>query len=378
CINARVGGPALQTSNQSGMNLYIGNVLSRDGTYQPLSPGSQHPEAMREDTRRLAAGLLAARSGRPVDAARLGDGAASGILWRETLRHVAASPGRWVRLLLRKTRLFWSDYEIPDAEGFVVFRQLSALLGLAAVSLGLLAPLATVGLLPAWRRDRRVTAALVLLTAATFASVVTFFVLGRYRLPVVLFLLPLAGCGTSWLVELARGRRWRALHLALLVVLVLMVGSRAPAFPAATRDQHEAALWFNLGQAGNRWAGDLLEGAATAITPAQRHQRAVEGAARAEAATGFLTQALRRDHNFFTARIERAVAMHRWGSCLLLAGDPRLAAQRYAVALAELDAALRAVPSWAGPDLWAQMLALQRAAQRNLAAARRASPPSPP
>ncbi|HVR08944.1 MAG TPA: hypothetical protein VMW75_12920, partial [Thermoanaerobaculia bacterium] len=193
-LNYAAGGELLLTSSQGGMNFYIGNARGATGTYAALSSGSQAPERQRADAERLAAAFATRERGRAVAAAHLTPGEVSRLFWRETGREIAADPRAWLRLMLRKVRLFWNAYEVPDAEGFRVYRRESLLLSFDPVVFGTVAPLAAAGLLALARgdaRQRRGALLLALLAGTVCVSVVLFFVFGRYRLAVVPFLVPL-------------------------------------------------------------------------------------------------------------------------------------------------------------------------------------------
>ena len=334
-FNHAASGEVLLTSSQGGMNFYIGNARGATGTYLPLSSGSQMPERQRADAQRLAALFASRERGRAVAPGDLEPGQVSRLFWRETWREIAADPGSWVRLLLRKLRLFWNAYELPDAEGFRVYRRESLLLRCDPVVFGMVAPLAAVGLLAlgrGCRHRRRGALLLALLAAAVCAAVTAFFVFGRYRLAVVPFLLPLAAAGVLELVAVstrARAASFRAaarpaLDLALLAAAGLAVG--LPCFSAAQVRQQDAVIEYNLGVAASRWSAAagaeslrLAAGAHGQPSPAEREilDRAVSRASRAIA---YLEEAARASPEFLAAEIEWAIARERRGAYRAAAG----------------------------------------------------------
>ncbi len=258
-LNLAASGQLLLTSSQSGVNFYIGNARGATGTYSGLSGGGQTPERQKEDSERLAALFAARDSGRPVAPASLAPAQVSRILWRETWRQIVADPATWGRLMLRKLRLFWNNYELPDAEGFRVYRRESLALRLDPLTFGPLAPLAAVGLLSlatrGTARERHAAALLALLTLTVCAAVVLFFVFGRYRLAVVPFLLPLAAAGIQELREIGHrasqaagiGLRRPAADLALLAGVGLAVN--LPCYSATEIASQDSAIECNLGTA---------------------------------------------------------------------------------------------------------------------------------
>jgi tetratricopeptide (TPR) repeat protein len=354
-LNHAASGEVLLTSSQGGMNFYIGNARGATGTYVPLSSGSQIPERQRADAQRLAAAFASRERGRAVAPGDLDPGEVSRLFWRETWREIAADPGAWLRLLARKVRLFWNAYELPDAEGFRVYRRESLLLRCDPVVFGVVAPLAAVGLLAlgrGCRHRRRGALLLALLAGAVCAAVVAFFVFGRYRLAVVPFLQPLAAAGVLELIAVstrARSASFRAaarpaLDLALLAAVGLAVD--LPCFSAAQVRQQDAVIEYNLGVAASRWSeaagAESLRLAAAAHgrpSPAARAilERAVSRASRAIA---YLEEAARASPGFLAADVEWAIARERRGSYLAAGGGYAQAAADYLAARERLAAAM--------------------------------------
>jgi tetratricopeptide (TPR) repeat protein len=368
-LNYAAGGQVLLTSSQGGMNFYIGNARGATGTYAALSSGSQIPERQRADAERLAAGFAARERGRPVAAGQLTPAEVSSLFWRETGREIAADPGAWLRLMRRKIRLFWNAYELPDAEGFRVYRRESVVLRSDPVVFGTVAPLAALGLLALARggpRQRRGALLLALLAGAACVSVVLFFVFGRYRLAVVPFLLPLAAAGALELIDVAtraRAASWRgaarpALDLALLAGAGLAV--TLPCYSAAEVRQQDSAIEYNLGVAATRWSesthAEHLRLAAAAREhpgdPGPRQARAaaareslVQAVRQASRAAAYLEEATQSSPGFFAAEVEWAIARERRGSFLAEAGEYAQALGDYFAARRRLAGALTAMTS---------------------------------
>jgi hypothetical protein len=372
-LNYAASGELLLTSSQGGMNFYIGNARGATGTYAALSSGSQVPEQQRADARRLAAAIASRERGRPVAPEALTSAEVSRIFWRETGRQIAADPGAWLRLLLRKLRLFWNAYELPDAEGFRVYRAESVLLRCDPVVFGMVAPLAAAGLAALVRDGRRREAALLaLLAVTTCAAVVAFFVFGRYRLAVVPFLLPLAAAGVLELAEVctrARATTWRTAarpvqDLALLAAAGLAVN--LPCYSAAEVRRQDAVIEYNLGTAATRWSEDSHAGfrrlaAAGGPGSAAARRRLAEAMDEASRASAYLEAAARASPGFLAAELEWAVARERRASYLAAAGGYGEAAAELGAARQRLGAALAAGQASVSPEL-------DREARRTLAA----------
>lgn len=326
-LNYRTGGELVLTSSQGGMNFYIGNSQGASGTYAGLGGGSQDPRQQEADARRLAAQLASRTAGRPVEPAALTPGEVSAIFRRETLRQIREAPGAWLRLLAWKTRLFWNAYELPDAEGYRVYRSAAGAVAWPWLGFGLVAPLGLAGLVLAWRSRRGAQGALLLalLTAGVCLSVVLFFVFGRYRLPAVPFLIPPAGFALVAVADLVRRRAVRELVPVAVGLLALGLAVGLPAFTAAEKNGHDTAVWFNLSSAALRWAE---EEAASAHL-----DRAIELSGEA---AGDLDRVEADSPGFLVARVQRAVALHRRGVYLASGGALEPALASYAEARWEL------------------------------------------
>jgi tetratricopeptide (TPR) repeat protein len=126
---------------------------------------------------------------------------------RETLRYLRESPGPFLSMLVRKTYLFWSNYEIPQVEHFGYFRRFSPAIAGPVLTFGIVGPLALVGMILSWKRVSRFL--LVYLYIAAFSiSVIAFFVLDRYRLPIVPPLLIFASLACTELTAAVRAQRY--------------------------------------------------------------------------------------------------------------------------------------------------------------------------
>jgi tetratricopeptide (TPR) repeat protein len=201
--NGLVGGDFLPTTSQGGVNFYIGNNARADGTYRPIVPGKQIPELERKEPARLAEQAL----GRP-----LSPGEVSGYWLGRALGWAREHPGDFLRLQLRKLRMFWSWYEWPDAVDYYYVKTLSPALRLPLLEFGGAVILALTGLWLARRRLGDFAPALLFATGWT-ASTVVFFLFSRYRLPAVPALLLLGGGALAEIPEAWRTRRKAAVGL---------------------------------------------------------------------------------------------------------------------------------------------------------------------
>lgn len=210
--NGVVGGDFLPTTFQGGVNFYIGNNPEADGTYQPIVPGKQIPALERQEPVRVAE--LEVRH-------KLSAGEVSTFWMRKALGWAEDHPGDFLRLQLRKLRMFWSWYEWPDAVDYYWVRQLSPALRFAWVEFGAVTLLAVAGL---WlvRRNPGPFAPALLFALGWMLSTVVFFLFSRYRLPAVPALMILAAVPIARISE--RPRTGPILAVAGALLLPHLVG----------------------------------------------------------------------------------------------------------------------------------------------------------
>ncbi|MBP7830349.1 MAG: tetratricopeptide repeat protein [Kiritimatiellae bacterium] len=211
--NVVTAGDAVAISSNAGINLYIGNHPQATGVVTFYLPGLgvfgtsfDYPAIAR---------AVEARVGRPLK-----DSGVSRYFTREALKFIRQQPGAFLRLLGRKALLFWGPVELGHNKEDYYERKFSPVLRWLPNSFPLLLALGGVGLI-LWRRRAAppdTFAALVLMllyVGAIFFSHLPFFVAGRYRLPVVPFLLILGAAGVARLAQLWReGRRGPAARAA--------------------------------------------------------------------------------------------------------------------------------------------------------------------
>jgi len=234
--NKLVGDDWVLVSSNGGINLFIGNNPSATG-------GFWVPTAMQYDLEASSLRVAEEALGRelkPSEASRFWFGRAKVFFLKQ--------PGNAARNFLRKTGLLLGHYEIPNHFNIYFFRDyLAPLLKWPLVWYTIALPLAVVGLVFASRRSRATRRA-ALCALGVGVSVVLFFVTGRYRLPILIWLLPFAGAGLLMLWGMARRRRWRILVLPVLIVITSSTLMHLPLLPA--QNYHED--WLVI---GNHWAG---------------------------------------------------------------------------------------------------------------------------
>jgi 4-amino-4-deoxy-L-arabinose transferase-like glycosyltransferase len=204
--NLRTGDPTLITTN-GGLNFYIGNG--------PMASGGHETPVLdweREDgtVERIVADLHQDVECRTEAEHALGRSLTytevssfwMGATWKFIREHPSVSFSR----LAMKASHFWSTYEIPQIEHFGYFRQFSIPLKGPVLTFLLIGPLSVVGMALGLREARR-WLLLYAFVVVYSTSIILFFVLARYRLPVLPALLVFAGYATAEMVRAVRERR---------------------------------------------------------------------------------------------------------------------------------------------------------------------------
>jgi 4-amino-4-deoxy-L-arabinose transferase-like glycosyltransferase len=258
---------------QAGPNFYIGNHDGADGRYQPLIRGHETPAFERTDATRLAEQDL----GRPLTPREV-----SRYWMSRGLSDIRSDPLWWVDLMARKMLMVWNRYEVSDAESLYVYRDYSTVVRLLSQMwhFGILCPLAAVGMI--WTRsDWRRLWVYYALIASLACAVALFYVMARYRFPLVPLLIPFAGVGCVKVWEHARLGHWRSLMAPGVMALVVAILSN---WPVHDEKRLNAMAIMNTGVALAQ-GGDL--GGATA-----HFRRAVEAYPESAEANSNLAQAL--------------------------------------------------------------------------------------
>jgi len=235
--NYAVGGELVLTTSQGGANFYIGNNPTAPGYYGVIP-------FVRPEPRYEAADFQAEaqrRAGR-----RLTPSQVSGFWFRQGFAWIAANPGDACLLYLHKARLLIHQFEIPDNYSFTLTRDYFApALKLPFLGIGLLWGPALVGAAWLWRRDRR--SRYPLLFALLYAgAIVPFFIVDRYRSPLLAPLALFAACFLTLAARKWRDRERTSLPTAAAVIFVALLLGLLPT-PESLSSMPVAA--YNIGNA---------------------------------------------------------------------------------------------------------------------------------
>lgn len=223
--NYHLSGEPHLTTSQLGPNFHIGNNPQSTGLYVPLVPGHSDAAFERQDAFTLAAQAL----GHPPSPAQV-----SRYWLGQAFQFIGENPLAWLRLTGFKLLLIANRIEVPDTEDLYTASDVSPLLRilLGMGHFGILLPLALSGLILHWPHRRRL-APLLLLLLSYIVSLSLFYVMGRYRYPLVILLLPLAATGLlEWAQRLTR-RSLRPLLPAAAVLVFAAIVSHWPLLSVA-------------------------------------------------------------------------------------------------------------------------------------------------
>ena len=186
-------------SSHGGLNFYIGNNPDADGTYHAPPGVTPSIEGQIRDTRRVAE----AAAGRPLTDAEVSD-----HFYRQAWRWIRDRPGDAIALFVRKAALTFHSSDIPLNYSYAYWsRDEPTLLRALLVGPWLLVPCGIAGFVVPRAADRRAFLSWAAFIPAYALSLAVFFVVSRYRLPLLVALCVTSGGAVSWAVGALAERR---------------------------------------------------------------------------------------------------------------------------------------------------------------------------
>lgn len=188
---------------QAGTNFYIGNNPNSDGVTAILPQTRGSWWGGYYDAKRLAEVAV----GKPLK------GADIDRYWlKQGLQYFRENPVSALRLLLRKCYLWLSGYEVSNNRDIYFFKDYTFLkffifwTGWLAFPFGILFPLSLVGIYLARKSWRQLFLVYLFLISYSISFII-FFVTARYRMPVVVFLIPFAALGIEGFIKAKKEER---------------------------------------------------------------------------------------------------------------------------------------------------------------------------
>ena len=225
-------------SSQGGVNFFIGNNREAPGSFAAPPGTIGRPEALNETQTRAQA---EAAVGRPLSPSEV-----SRWWFKRGLRYLARNAGDAARLYGRKVSLLTNSYEVTLNADFNFRGNFSPFHRVPVPYFGFIFAFGTLGLALGWRGEPAGRRALALFVLATALSVIIFFVVDWYRLPLAPALAVAAGHGVTRLGGDVRARRWPAAALAAAAAALLLTFSWLPGV-GCDRDAIATQAYFNYG-----------------------------------------------------------------------------------------------------------------------------------
>jgi len=199
-----------------GFNFYIGNSPFTEGaTRYPPGISSDPLIGEEEDTRAVAEDALK----RPLSPSEV-----SGFWFRLGEQALTENAKRTLILFTNKLWLFWDSNEHTDNYSMdFIARNFDTILAWPLIDFGIVAAAAAFAVVA--QRRRKETLYLVTMALAYMLSVIVFYVTDRYRLPVVVFLLPLAGASVPAFARLMENNRMKRMAVAFAFTAFVVLAS---------------------------------------------------------------------------------------------------------------------------------------------------------
>ena len=212
--NVVVGHDLVLVASQGGINFYIGNNRYADGSSAIMPEfGASWQYADCEYLAKKENGRLE-QNMKPSEV--------SSFYYDKALKFITDNPSRWSRLMIRKLDYFWNSYEISDNQNLYFFRQFASVTALLPSLFFIVSPLSIIGIWLLFKRERKyhIIGFFIIIYMLT---VIAFFVTGRYRLPVLPFLIILAASAVVWIADKIGSRDFKNVFRFSITFLILLV-----------------------------------------------------------------------------------------------------------------------------------------------------------
>jgi len=234
--NIAVGGDFVLIASQGGINFYIGNNEHATGATAVMPEFG--PTWQYADCEYLA----------KYETGRLGDkmkqSEVSDFYYKKALSYIFNDPIHWAGLMFKKLSFFWNSYEISNNQNLYFFRKFAPITIILPPLFPMIAPLSLVGLWIVVSKGRQYHI-ITWFVIAYMATVVAFFVNGRFRLPVLPFLIILSVYACFQVISYIRLKKTMNLVWVVIALLILFPLCNVDLFDI--RHQNFAMSHFSLG-----------------------------------------------------------------------------------------------------------------------------------
>ena len=234
--NASISGELHLTTSQFGHNFYIGNNPNADGTYRPLVAYRGDPRVEQADAIEIAEKT----EGRSLSPAEVSD-----FYTQRAIDYIRSEPLDWLALMVRKMGLTFNAVEWVDTKDLYSFAARSPVLALGdwISHYGVIFPLAALGLIVTWPMRKKIWILYVLFCVYT-ASLLLFYIFGRYRLPTTPIVMIFAGSGLVMVRAYTMSHSPRTLMLTFIVVMAVALGAN---WPMSDKHYMRSVTEYNVG-----------------------------------------------------------------------------------------------------------------------------------
>jgi len=232
--NYSVSGEWFLTTSNLGFNLYMGNNTGATGTYKSMVTGQGDWRFESDDARKLAEKDLK-RS--------LSQSEISHYWTKKAFDSIRSDIQSWVRLLLRKWKLLWGALEMSDSESIYAYQDFSPLLRVLGYGyhFGTLLPFAVAGFLLTWGYRRQLWLMYLVLTAYA-VGIMPFYVMARYRAPMLAVMVPFAAAGMVEMVRRIQHKAYGRLAATLVVSAAIALYAN---WPLMSKSAVAATTYYN-------------------------------------------------------------------------------------------------------------------------------------
>ena len=163
--------------------------------------------------------------------------------YKKGLTYIVSHPWPYLRLELKKALLFFNTLELANNYNYYLERRLVPVLWIMLLPFALISSLGCIGIMVGARKNKG-TVLLAFYAVSNLISQLVFFVLSRYRLPVVPVLILFAAFGGHWMWRAIRKGQTRRYAIALTSMCLLLIIS---AYPVQEKDRMLAGSYAKLG-----------------------------------------------------------------------------------------------------------------------------------
>lgn len=201
-------------SSQGGINFYLGNNPNSDGmtpkTKKRYEWHGRYKDSVEEYSKRYL---------EEIKSESLSSSEVSNYWYKKAKEYIKRQPFDWLKLMFKKFVLFWNDYEIKNVKNYYFCKRYSLVLRILPLSFGVIATIGLLGLIiTIFKKPSYLSILLILYIFIFLISIIMFFVCDRLRLPVIVGMIPFAGAGLDYIINLDF-KKGKTLLLSMLILL---------------------------------------------------------------------------------------------------------------------------------------------------------------